>query len=115
MSRFLDLFEDGFNRIGESLNRGRFLRSHMREADFDVVEFRARLSNDIGPKPARASAETYVAWIENIPLFEESIDLVLTTDTELSSMVSGTREWAQHADAFLSIARFHAVGAKGGQ
>ena len=87
----------------------------MREADFDVVEFWARVSNDIGPEPARASAETYVAWIENIPLLEESTDLVLTTDTELRSTVNGTREWAQRSDAFLSIARTHAVEPKGGQ
>ena len=115
MSRFLELLEDGFNRIGGSLNWGRFLKSHMREVDLDVVKFRARVSNDIGPEPARASAEPYVAWIENIPLFEEFIDLVLMTDTELSSMVNGAREWAQHPNALLSIARTHAVGPKGGQ
>ncbi len=112
LSRFFELFEGGFNRIGGSLNRGRFLRSDMREAGFDVVEFEARVSNVVGPEAVSASAETYVAWIENIPLFQESIDLGITTDTELKSMVSGIREWAQHPDAYMSTARAHAVGVK---
>ena len=112
LSKFFELFEGGFNRIGGSLNRGRFLRSDMREAGFDVVEFEVRLSHLLGQDAASASAETYVAWIENIPLFQESIELGITTDTELRSMVNGIREWAQHPDAFLSIARSHAVGVK---
>ena len=70
------------------------------------------MSNVVGPEAVSASAETYVAWIENIPLFQESIDLGITTDTELKSMVSGIREWAQHPDAYMSTARAHAVGVK---
>ena len=112
LSRFFELFEGGFNRIGGSLNWGRFLRSDMREAGFDVVEFVARVSNVMGSDAVSASAETYVAWIENIPLFQESIDLGITTDAELRSMVTGIREWAQHPDAFLSVGRAHAIGVK---
>ncbi len=112
LSRFFELFEGGFNRIGGSLNRGRFLRSHMREAGFDVTEFEANMSHPLGQEAAIVSAETYIAWIENIPLFQESIELGLTTDSELESMVSGIREWAKHSDAYLSIARAHAVGVK---
>ena len=113
LSRFFELFEGGFNRIGGSLNRGRFLRLDMREAGFDVVEFEARLSHLLGQDAASASAETYIAWMENIPLFQESVELGLTTQEELRSMASGIREWAQHPDAYLSIARAHAVGQKG--
>ncbi len=114
LSRFFELFEGGFNRIGGSLNQGRFLRSHMREAGFDVIEFETNMSHVLGRDAAGASAETYIAWIENIPLFQESIELGLTTDAELESMVNGIREWANHPDAYLSIARAHAVGVKGG-
>ena len=113
LSRFFELFEGGFNRIGGSLNRGRFLRSHMREAGFDVTEFEANMSHPLGQEAAIASAETYIAWIENIPLFQQSIELGLTTDSELKSMVIGIREWARHPEAYLSIARAHAVGVKG--
>ena len=113
LSRFFELFEGGFNRIGGSLNRGRFLRSHMREAGFDVIEFEANMSHPFGQDAAIASAEAYIAWIENIPLFQESIELGLTTDSELKSMVNGIREWAKHPDAYLSTARAHAVGVKG--
>ena len=112
LSRFFELFEGGFNRIGGSLNRGRFLRSHMREAGFDVVEFETNMSQLLGQSAASASAETYIAWTENIPLFQESIELGITTDAELRSMVDGIREWAEHPDAYLSLARAHAVGVK---
>ena len=115
LSRFFELFEGGFNRIGGSLNRGRFLRSQMREAGFDDVEFVARVSNVMGLESTRASAEGYIAWIENIPLFQESIELGLTTDAELKSMVDGIRQWGEHPDAYLSVARAHAVGVKSGQ
>ncbi len=113
LSRFFELFEGGFNRIGGSLNRGRFLSAHMREAGFDVVDFETNMSRLLGQAAASASAETYIAWIENIPLFQESIELGLTTDSELKSMVNGIRQWAEHPDAYLSLARAHAIGVKG--
>ena len=112
LSRFFELFEGGFNRIGGSLNRGRFLSAHMREAGFDVVEFQTNMSQLLGQSAASASAETYISWIENIPLFQESIELGITTDAELKSMVNGIREWAKHPDAYLSLARGHAIGVK---
>ncbi len=115
LSRFFELFEGGFNRIGGSLNRGRFLSAHMREAGFDVVEFQTNMSQLLGQSAASASAETYISWIENIPLFQESIELGITTDAELKSMVNGIREWAKHPDAYLSLARGHAIGVKNGQ
>ena len=115
LSRFFELFEGGFNRIGGSLNRGRFLGAQMREAGFDVVEFETNLSHLLGQAAASASAETYIAWMENIPLFQESVELGLTTQEELRSMAGGIREWAQHPDAYLSIARAHAVGEKIGR
>ena len=113
LSRFFELFEGGFNRIGGSLNQGRFLRMHMREAGFDDIEFETNMSHLLGQAAASASAETYIAWIENIPLFQESIELGITTDAELKSMVKGIRQWAEHPDAYLSLARAHAVGVKG--
>ncbi|MCE2458987.1 MAG: methyltransferase domain-containing protein [Dehalococcoidia bacterium] len=115
LSRFFKLFEGGFNRIGGSLNWGRFLSAHMREAGFDVVEFQTNMSQLLGQSAASASAETYISWIENIPLFQESIELGITTDAELKSMVNGIREWAKHPDAYLSLARGHAIGVKNGQ
>ncbi len=115
LSRFFELFEGGFNRIGGSLNRGRFLSANMREAGFDVVDFKTDMSQLLGQAAASASAETYISWIENIPLFQESIELGLTTDAELKSMVSGIRKWAEHPDAYLSIARGHAIGVKSDQ
>ena len=87
----------------------------MREAGFDVVEFVARVSNVMGLESTRAAAEGYIAWIENIPLFQESIELGLTTDAELKSMVDGIRQWGEHPDAYLSVARAHAIGVKSGQ
>ena len=45
LSRFLELFEAGFNRNGGSLNRGRYLRANMQEAGFEIEEFAAQLAN----------------------------------------------------------------------
>ena len=111
-SRLFELFEGGFNRIGGSLNRGRFLRSYMTEAGFDVVEFEARMSNTTGAESIASSVEEYIAWMDNIPLFRESVELGITSDAELDSIRSALREWAQRPNAYIATARTHAVGVK---
>ena len=114
--RFFQLFEAGFNRIGGSLNRGRYLAADMAAAGFDVVEFETRLSNRRGAVAranTAAGVEGYITWMENIPLFQESIQLGLTTDEELTAIKTAMRAWAQDPDAFTAIAHAYAVGAKG--
>ena len=114
--RFFQLFEAGFNRIGGSLNRGRYLAADMAAAGFDVVEFETRLSNRRGAVAranTAAGVEGYITWMENIPLFQESIQLGLTTDEELTAIKTAMRAWAQDPDAFTAIAHAYAIGAKG--
>ncbi len=110
VSRFFELFEAGFNRYGGSLNRGRFLRSDMREAGFEVVEFEARASNNTDTESVSRGMEGFIAWIDNLPLFQESITLGLTSEQELDSVRKGMREWAKHPDAYYSTAAVRAVG-----
>ncbi len=112
VSRFFELFEGGFNRYGGSLNRGRFLRSDMREAGFEVVEFEARASNNTDTESVSRGMEGFIAWIDNLPLFQESIALGLTSEEELDSVRRGMREWAEHPDAYYSTAAVRAVGMK---
>lgn len=111
-SRFFDLFEGGFNRIGGSLNRGRYLRSYMMEAGFEVTHFEARINSIVGADPVASSVEGYITWIDNIPLFQESIELGITTEAELESVRSSMREWAKHPDAYIATAGTRAIGIK---
>jgi ubiquinone/menaquinone biosynthesis C-methylase UbiE len=112
MSRFLELFEDGFNRYGGSLNRGRHLMTNMKEAGFEIVEFEARFGNSIDNESVKGVVDGYIGWMENVPLFSESIELGLTTAAELESIKVGMREWSQHPDVFFANARTQAIGRK---
>ncbi len=112
VSRFFELFEDGFNRYGGSLNRGRFLRSDMREAGFEVVEFEARASNNTDTESVSRGMEGFISWIDNLPLFQESISLGGASGEELDSIREGMREWAKHPDAYYSTTAVRAVGVK---
>ena len=113
--RFFHLFEAGFNRIGGSLNRGRYLAADMSAAGFDVIEFQTRLSNRRGAiarSNTAAGVEGYITWMENIPLFQESLQLGLTTEKEISDIKTAMRAWAQDPDAFIAVAHAYAIGAK---
>lgn len=113
--RFFQLFEAGFNRIGGSLNRGRYLAADMSAAGLDVVEFETRLSNRRGAVAranTAAGVEGYITWMENIPLFQESIQLGLTTADEIDAIKTAMRAWAQDPDAFIAVAHAYAIGAK---
>ena len=112
LSRFLELFEAGFNRNGGSLNRGRYLRAHMQEAGFDILEFAADISNYIGSGGVSGVINGYIAWMENLPLFRESIDLGLTTEAELRSLKNGMKTWSANPDAYFANARTYAIGRK---
>ena len=110
-SKFFELFEGGFNRIGGSLNRGRYLGAYMREAGFDVIEVRNQVSNSFGETTV-PTAERFITWMDNIPLFRESVELGITTEVELDSVRAGMREWAAHPDAYFSLPGIRAVGIK---
>ena len=113
--RFFQLFEAGFNRIGGSLNRGRYLAADMSAAGLEVVEFETRLSNRRGAVAranTAAGVEGYITWMENIPLFQESIQLGLTTADEIDAIKTAMRAWAQDPDAFIAVAHAYAIGQK---
>ncbi len=110
--QFFDLFERGFNRQGGSLNRGRHLRGMMRQAGFDVIEFSAAYGNSSTPETVQASVGSYIEWMENLPLFEQSIELGWTDGASLDGIKEGMRHWAAHPDAFLAVGRCEAIGRK---
>ena len=110
-SKFFELFEGGFNRIGGSLKRGRYLGAYMREAGFDVIEVRNQVSNSFGEATV-PTAERFITWMDNIPLFRESVEMGITTEAELDAVRAGMREWAAHPDAYFSLAGVRAVGVK---
>ena len=110
-SKFFELFEGGFNRIGGSLKRGRYLGAYMREAGFEVVEVRNQVSNSFGDT-AIPTAERFITWLDNIPLFRESVELGITSESELDAVRAGMREWAAHPDAYFSLSGVRALGVK---
>ena len=110
-SKFFELFEGGFNRVGGSLNRGRYLGAYMREAGFDVIEVRNQVSNSFGEATV-PTAERFITWMDNIPLFRESVELGIISEAELEAVRAGMREWAAHPDAYFSLAGVRAVGVK---
>ena len=112
LSRFLELFEGGFNRNGGSLNSGRYLQAHMREAGYEIVEFVAQISNYTGSESVTELVDGYIAWMDNLPLFKESIQLGLTTGAELESIKIGMKAWSADPEVFFANARTHAIGRK---
>ncbi len=112
VSLFFELFERGFNRNGGSLNRGRHLRVMMLEAGFNVVEFSALYGNSTDPEAVRNSMDAYTDWVENLPLFEQAVDLGWTDLPSLKKMCAEMRDWSEDPDAFLAIGRCKAIGRK---
>jgi SAM-dependent methyltransferase len=110
LARFLELFEGGFNRHGGSLNNGRLLRSHMQEAGFEMIEFQARIGNYTDSQSVGGVIEGYISWMENLPLFQESIQLGLTNEAELESIKRGMREWYAGPDVYFANAHTYGVG-----
>ena len=112
LSRFLELFEGGFNRQGGSLNRGRYIRSDMMAAGFDIVDFAGRMSNYTTPEAVSGIVEGYISWMENIPIFDESVELGIVTPAELEAMKTEMREWAKLPEAFFANGSAYAIGTK---
>lgn len=113
LARFFELFEKGFNRYGGSLNRGRHLRVMMRQAGFDVIEFSASYGNSPTPETVQSTVRGFVAWMENLPLFDEAIELGWVDRPTLDKMGDDMKKWAEHPDAFLANGRCKAIGRKG--
>ena len=112
MKQFFQLFERGFKHYGGSLNRGRHLRVLLRQSGFDVTEFSASYSNSATPEEVRDVVEGYIGWIENLPLFDEALELGWIDRPTLDTMKAGMAEWSTNPDAFLATGRCEAIGWK---
>jgi SAM-dependent methyltransferase len=112
VSRFFEIFERGFNLYGGSLNRGRHIRGMMREVGLDVLEFSAHYGVASDTESVEASMEGFIGWIENVPIFDQAIELGWTDAAEIQSIIDGMRQWAKHPDAFIGTGRTEAVARK---
>ena len=112
VKQFFQLFERGFRHHGGSLNRGRHLRVLLRQAGFDVTEFSASYSSSSTPEEVRNVVEGYIDWIENLPLFDEALELGWVDIPTLDTMKAGMVAWSANPDAFLATGRCEAIGWK---
>ena len=112
VSRFFEIFERGFNLYGGSLNRGRHARRWMREAGLDVFEFKAQYGNASEPEAVQAAMEGFIGWVENVPIFDQAIELGWTDAAEIQSIIAGMRAWSKLPDAFIGTGRTEAVARK---
>ena len=108
--QFFELFERGFNHHGGSLNRGRHLRQMMRQAGFTVIDFSASFQNSASPEAVQRSVANYIAWMENLPLFDEAIELGWVDRPTLERLGANMKQWSEHPDAFLALGSCRAVG-----
>jgi len=112
VTRFFDLFEGGFNHLGGSLNRGRHLRSMMLEAGFNVIEFFAAYGNATTPGLVQAEIDGYIAWMENLPLFDQAVESGRVDRTALDKIKKGMKDWSELPHAFIAKGRCVAIGQK---
>ena len=84
----------------------------MRQVGFDVIEFSASFGNSTTPETIHDSVDAYIEWMENLPLFEQSIELGWADRPTLEGIKDGMRRWASHPDAFLALGRCEAIGRK---
>ena len=112
VKKFFELFEKGFNQYGGSLNRGRHLRSMLVEAGFKVVEYSARFNSSSTPEAVGNAVGEYTRWIENLPLFDQAVELGWVDRPTLQGIPARMMEWSRHPHAFLATARCVAVGQK---
>lgn len=110
--RFFELFERGFHRRGGSMCSGRQLGDMMRDAGLTMVSMIAAWSNASTPDAAAQMAGGWAEWIENLPLFDESIALGETSRSELDATAAAMREWATQPGAFCASAGCRAIARK---
>ena len=110
--QFFELFEKGFRHRGGSLNRGRHLGTMLRQAGFNVTEFAASYGNAATPDAVQTAVDGYVSWLENLPLFDEIVELGWTDHPTLERIGAGMRQWSKHPDAFLATGKCRAVARK---
>ena len=110
LAKFFNIFEGGFNLRGGSLNRGRHLRLIMLEAGFNVSEFSAAYGNATTPALVQAEINGYIAWMENLPLFDQAVESGRVERSELDKIKQGMKEWSELPNAFIAKGRCVAIG-----
>ena len=76
------------------------------------IDFAAHFNNFASSEAVQRAMAAYIAWMENLPLFDEAIELGWTDRPELERMRANMRQWSEHPDAFLALGQCRAVGRK---
>lgn len=84
----------------------------MLEAGFDVSEFFAAYGNATTPASVQAEINGYIAWMENLPLFDEAVESGRVERSDLYKIKQGMKEWSELPNAFIAKGRCVAIGRK---
>ena len=98
--------------ISEYRERVQRVSANMQEAGFEIEEFAAQLANYTDSDRVTGVVNGYIAWMENLPLFRESIELGLTTEAELVTLKAEMQAWSAGPDAYFANARTYAIARK---
>lgn len=112
LRHFFTLFERGFQHHGGSLQRGRHLRSQLHQAGLTDLAVAAACSSASTAEALRQTVDTYIDWMETMPLFDQAIALGWCDRATFRDMQARMRQWCAHPDAFLATPRCEAVGRK---
>ena len=85
----------------------------MHEAGLNVTEYSANYGNSTTPEAVQNVVEGYIDWMQNLPLFNQAIELGWVEQSQLEAIVADMSEWSKHPDAFLATGRCQAIGQKG--
>ncbi len=84
----------------------------MLETGFDVIEFFAAYGNAATPAVVQAEIDGYIAWMENLPLFDQAVESGRVDRPALDRIKKGMQEWSELPHAFIAKGRCVALGQK---
>ena len=76
------------------------------------LKFSAAFGNSTTPEIVQNSVDRYIDWMENLPLFEQTVELGWADRPALDGIKDGMRQWARRPDAFLALRLCEAIGRK---
>ena len=84
----------------------------MQEAVFAVIGFFAACGNATTPELVQAEINGYIAWMDNLPWFDQAIELNVVDQAAMNDIKDGMKQWSELPEAFIAKGRCVAIGRK---